>query len=453
MYYNTFMINIKTASVANIFYPAAADELANQIKEFADNNSNTYKYNTRAIIVPHAALNYSGQLAFEGINQLDPNIKNIFIIAPSHYLKYIGIALLTYSHWETPFGTIEINQDISNELINKYNAQMLDEAYDKEHSIEVQLPLIQYIFYDVKIIPILVSDENPQIISDIISEYYPNKENGFIISSDLSHFLPDKKACSIDNETARMIESGESYNLRLKQACGATGIKGLVAFANQNNYSLIRINLTNSSAVSGDKSKVVGYGAWFLYEGEKNKFIKEYYSDYLIKLCKRIIKSKFDKFKIYTNHPAVFNQLGACFVTLKMNNSLRGCIGSIIANQPLIKDIVKNSTYSAYNDFRFQPVNESEIDFIKISISLLSEPKSIEFTNETELLNKITPFRDGIIIKDGRRQAVYLPSVWEDLPDKELFLNSLKLKAGMMADYFSDTFEAYKFKTTSIEEY
>ena len=249
-----------------------------------------------------------------------------------------------------------------------------------------------------------------------------------------------------------MIESGNIQELRYEQACGAIGIYGLVEFANSRRFSLIRINLINSSLASGNKSSVVGYVAWFLYEGSKNRFIKEYYSDYLLNLCRNVILSKFNRTTLYTGHAPVFNQLGACFVTLKKNNNLRGCIGSIIAHQPLINDIVEHSKDAAFRDPRFNPVEQNEVDSLTIDISILSEPEPMKFKDEQNLLEQIVPFRDGIIIKDKNRQAVYLPSVWEDLPDKVMFLNSLKMKAGLPPEHFSDTFEAYRFSTVYIEE-
>ena len=452
MYYNISMTKIKEPSVANTFYSGNPAELKKQLDRFSKENGNRYEYKTRAVIVPHAGLIYSGQLAYEGISQLDKSIKNIFIFAPSHRVPLGGLALTGYDEWKTPLGTIKVNQETNKVLEEKFEAKIFDEAFAEEHSVEIEVPAIQHLFEDLKIIPVLVGRVNPQKITDIISEYYDDKEYGFIISSDLSHFLDDKKAQKIDGETAGMIESGDIHELRYEQACGAIGIYGLVEFANKRRFSLIRINLINSSLVSGNKSSVVGYGSWFLYEGSKNKFIKEYYSEYLLKLCRNIILSKFNKGTLYTAHAPVFNQLGACFVTLKKNNNLRGCIGSIIAHQSLINDIVQHSKDAAFHDPRFNPVEENEVDSLTIDISILSEPEQMRFKDERDLLEQIVPFRDGIIIKDKFYQAVYLPSVWEDLPDKVMFLNSLKMKAGLPPEYFSKTFEAYRFSTVYIEE-
>ena len=111
-----------------------------------------------------------------------------------------------------------------------------------------------------------------------------------------------------------------------------------------------------------------------------------------------------------------------------------------------------NAKNSAFNDPRFNPVQKEEVGQLKIAVSILSEPKPIKFTDENDLLNQMRPNIDGIIIKDGNYQAVYLPSVWEQLPDKKEFLNTLKIKAGLNPNYFSKTFEAYRFETVYIKE-
>ena len=189
MYYNTIVMKIKESSIAGTFYSNDTVNLINQIESFKQDNKNYYDVPTRAIIVPHAGLVFSGRLAYEGINQLDKNIKNLFIIAPAHRVAFDGLALSSYDKWSTPLGEIEVNQDINRELQEKFGLQYNDDAIQPEHSLEIQVPLIQSVFDGVKIIPILIGKARPEDIEKIISEYYSNEENGFIISSDLSHFL------------------------------------------------------------------------------------------------------------------------------------------------------------------------------------------------------------------------------------------------------------------------
>ena len=286
---------------------------------------------------------------------------------------------------------------------------------------------------------------------ETIEHFWKDEDNVFIISSDLSHFYPEKEAFKIDNYTAKMIEENNLSNFEQEQACGAVGICGLIEFAKKKNFSLIRAGLTNSAAATGDSSRVVGYGSWFLYDGEKNNYIKKYYTDFVKKICKDSILSGLQLGQTQiNNYDCVFEEYGASFVTLELDGILRGCIGSIIAHKPLIKDLIHNAHAAAFSDPRFPALTLNEYEKITIGISLLSKPHRIEFETEEELLEELTPAVDGLIIRDGNYQAVFLPEVWEQLPDKNEFLEQLKLKAGLQKDYFSESFEAFKFKTTKI---
>ncbi|MDD3594692.1 MAG: AmmeMemoRadiSam system protein B [Candidatus Gastranaerophilales bacterium] len=446
------MNKIKAPSVAGTFYKANPDDLLLQIDGFEQNSKNNYEYKSRAVIVPHAGLVYSGQLAYNGLKSLRSDLKTLFIFAPAHRVGFKGLALTSYDFWNTPLGDVQINKKLNAELENIFGAYVYDAAMAQEHSVEIQLPLLQTLFPDITIVPVLVGNENFDKISEIINFYYPNEENGFIISSDLSHFLNDSDALKLDNLTATMIESKDFTGFEAQQACGCIGILGLVGFAKEKNYSLIRIGMINSSAVTDDKTSVVGYGSWFLYEGEKNRFLKEYYSSLVIDICKNSIKSKFTSSSMSMDIPAIFDEKGASFVTLEKNNHLRGCIGSIIAHRSLLDDLAENARSSAFSDPRFAPVQREELEDLSIAVSLLSIPERMNFKGEEDLLNKITPFIDGLIIKDGNYQAVYLPSVWEQLPDKREFLMSLKIKAGLRPDHFSNNFQAYSFRSEYIKE-
>lgn len=449
------MKKVRPSSAAGKFYTSDKNELLAQLDFFEKNNSHDYEYKTRAIIVPHAGYMYSGQLASEGFQYLDKSVKNVFIIAPPHYVAVKNIALSIFEKWATPLGEIEVNQEINQELVKRFGYEFQDDAFEEEHSIEVQIPFIQKYLPHVKIIPILAGHSIDKI-TKIIATYWSNPENAFVISSDLSHFLNTAEARKLDKLTAEMIESKDIEKFNPDQACGAVGVCGITNFVKTKNYSLIRIGLVNSGDVTGETTRVVGYGSWMLYEGSKNSFIKKYFSNFVIDTCKTSILAKLnDEVTSCESVPTVFNQPGACFVTLEKNTGtgkdLRGCIGSILAHRALIEDLVKNAQNAAFSDPRFQPLRKDEFYSLSIDVSLLSDPERMYFENESDLLNQIRPFIDGIIIKDGNYQAVYLPSVWEQLPDKVIFLDSLKIKAGMTPKHFSSTFEAYRFTTEYIK--
>lgn len=451
---------IKQPSAAGTFYTANKEELLSQLKSFENNAVHDYDYVSRAIVVPHAGYVYSGALAYEGFQYLDKKAKNIFIIAPSHYSLINNTAALSdFDFWSTPLGKIGLNRQIQEELVEKFDCRYFDEAFESEHSAEVQVPLIQNIFSaDVKIVPLLVGDDYKKI-SEIIDHYYESPENVFVISSDLSHFHTDFTARKIDDETAQMIENKDISAFTHDKACGGVGVCALVDFArkgnNGKNYSLIRVGLINSSHTTGDTSRVVGYGSWFLCEEEKIYFIKKYFSPFLLDIARKSISLGLEKKPLPQSSELkdiapVLLQEGACFVTLEINGNLRGCIGSILANRPLIDDVIQNAYNSAFSDYRFLSLSAEEFNNLEIFISLLSIPSKMYFKDEQDLLNQLKPGKDGLIIKDGHFQAVYLPSVWEQLPDKVDFLNSLKQKAGLSEYHFSKTFEAYRFETAYV---
>jgi hypothetical protein len=136
----------------------------------------------------------------------------------------------------------------------------------------------------------------------------------------------------------------------------------------------------------------------------------------------------------------------ACFVTLHQSENLRGCIGSLEARRPLFIDCIENAIASAFHDPRFAPLSEGELKSVKISISVLTKPEPFEVSDPDELLEKLVPGNDGLILQNGIRSATFLPSVWEQLPDKKEFLSRLSMKAGLLPDAWQDsetTFQKY----------
>ena len=452
----------KSPVFAGSFYPEKPEELTNLLNSYKQEIKEEYK--SKAIIVPHAGIVFSGYAAMAGFQHLELN-ENIFIIAPSHHESFMNIALPEYSYFETPLGSLEVNNRLIKDIAEKFPCLISNEVFDKEHSIEVQLPFIQNLFCPqvqsaidfvkglkkigrkLRIVPVLVGDCDYRLISDLISTYWEN--SSFVISSDLSHYYTQQECRQIDTYTATIIETGKIEFMQREQACGLTGIKGLVDFANNNDCSMIRIMMYNSGDISKETDKVVGYGSWFMYTDSRNDFIEQYCSKYILRTARESIAAALrGEEYIPKEIPPVLTEYGASFVTLKINNELRGCIGSVYPTKPLILDLVDNAKNSAFNDPRFAPLTEEEFERAEISVSILSAIERINFKDERDLLSKIYPH--GVIIADRDKRAVYLPVVWEQLPDREVFLNSLKEKAGLRADYFSRSLEAYKFDAIYI---
>jgi len=141
----------------------------------------------------------------------------------------------------------------------------------------------------------------------------------------------------------------------------------------------------------------------------------------------------------------------ATFVTLQQHKQLRGCIGMLQAVRPLAEDIAENAFSAAFKDPRFPPLQADELDDLEIHLSILTPAEPIAFTSEQDLLDKLQPGIDGLILEEGHRRGTFLPAVWESLPEPRQFLKNLKQKAGLPANYWSDKVKVYRYRADVID--
>ena len=177
----------------------------------------------------------------------------------------------------------------------------------------------------------------------------------------------------------------------------------------------------------------------------------------LLRIAKTAILQHFDAgFRINKNdlirqYPYLGNP-GAAFVTLNYDTQLRGCIGSIVARQALIEDIVHNASSAAFGDPRFTPVEPGELSHLHIEVSVLTQPKKLQYSDFGDLVSKIRPHTDGLILKYGGYQGTFLPQVWEQLPSPQEFLEHLSYKAGTDTSVFEHHPDIYTYQVQSIQE-
>ena len=177
----------------------------------------------------------------------------------------------------------------------------------------------------------------------------------------------------------------------------------------------------------------------------------------LLSIAKTAILSKFDntiefdKEALFEKYPYLA-QKGAVFVTLNQNSSLRGCIGSLVAHRELFDDIVHNAISAAFHDPRFTPLSEYDLKELQLEVSLLSEPKELSYIDFEDLKSKITPFRDGLILRHGQYQGTFLPQVWEQLPKVEQFLEHLAYKAGANPSIYAQHPQIFLYGVDKISE-
>lgn len=156
--------------------------------------------------------------------------------------------------------------------------------------------------------------------------------------------------------------------------------------------------------------------------------------------------------KIYNNkdYSRALGELRACFVTLKKDRALRGCIGSLEARRSLIEDVAANAFTAAFGDPRFQKLDRDELNFLDIGISVLGPREALTFESQQSLIDMLRPGQDGLILQDRNIKATFLPTVWKSIPQAAEFLNQLKRKAGLSADYWSNTLEIWRYTTESF---
>jgi AmmeMemoRadiSam system protein B len=257
---------VRPSAVAGYFYPSSEEQLIKIIKNYIEKANISIKSKPKALISPHAGYIYSGPIAAYGYKSIMPYYKDydqIILLGPSHFEFVPGIATAPVDYFETPLGKIPIDKESIKKILPlPYVYQNMD-AHKKEHSLEVQLPFLQYIFKEkeFKIIPIAVGKIQPKEIWEILNILY-NEKILIIVSSDLSHYYDYNTAKLLDEKTANAIEELNPYQIHYEQACGRVPIQGLLLFAKQRNLTPIRLDLRNSGDTAGDKRQVVGYGSW-----------------------------------------------------------------------------------------------------------------------------------------------------------------------------------------------
>lgn len=188
--------------------------------------------------------------------------------------------------------------------------------------------------------------------------------------------------------------------------------------------------------------------------GDETRALLERHGPKLLKLAAQSIQHGLEHGKPMPVNVQGFDSdlagTGACFVTLKQKGNLRGCIGTADAKRPLVLDVAENAFRAAFKDPRFPALKAGEMDGTDLSISVLSPQTPMTFSDEADFLDQLNPGNDGLIIEDKGHRALFLPSVWGQLPKPETFLEHLKLKAGLAKDHWSDGFRAWRFTAEEI---
>jgi MEMO1 family protein len=474
--------NVRKTKVAGQFYDKDPIALQLFIDSAKVDNSNIepIKTKVKAVILPHAGYVFSGKTAIKTlITAKENSYKNIIIIAPSHYVGFSGIAFSTYEEYETPLGNVTVNKELVNKL-TKDNFAVKDEPHKHEHSLEVQLPLIKDLFPNVSITPIIcgsINNTQAKAIAEKLQNYWKDDDILWIISSDFTHYgknfnyTPftsniEENLNKLDNNAIKKILelNPESFNEYLIKTgitiCGKFPILIMLYLAKYHSDSIDLktklIEYTTSGHLTGDFHHCVSYAGITVYKNNEDRKImatdtysKSQQTEMLL-LARKTIESKLKGEAFELNSvPDHLTKTRSCFVTLHTNSGhLRGCIGNIIAFEPLYDNIKHNALNSSFADPRFPKVSSSaELNNIHIEISVLTPPEKIK-SYDNIILGK-----HGIIFKCLGRNSVFLPQVAPEQGwDISTTLTHLSLKAGVSGDAWQksnasfETFEAIVFK-------
>jgi len=262
---NSSVPTVRPAAVAGLFYPGDPGELSRMVEMLLD-AAPPASTDPRALIAPHAGYIYSGPVAASAYSQLSQQrarTRRVVLVGPSHRVAFRGLALSSAAAYATPLADVPIDRDACRQLLDLPQVQVVDEAHAEEHSLEVHLPFLLAALDEFVLVPVVVGDASAADVSRVMESFWERDDTLIVVSSDLSHFLDYESANRVDRETTRAIEH-YAQNIRPEQACGCRAINGLMRAAESRALEVTTLDVRNSGDTAGDRSRVVGYGAYAL---------------------------------------------------------------------------------------------------------------------------------------------------------------------------------------------
>jgi AmmeMemoRadiSam system protein B len=257
----------RAPAVAGFFYPEDRAELESALASYlaAVSAPPSGAPAPKALIVPHAGFVYSGPVAASGYARIAGQrhaIQRVVLLGPSHRIPLHGLAASSADAFETPLGPVPLDREAIDQILDFPQVQVFDAAHREEHSLEVQLPFLQYVLEDFSLVPLSVGEAEPEEVGEVIERLWGGPETLFVVSSDLSHYYDYETARRLDTATSRAIEALDAGALGRESACGRAPARGLLVAAKRHKLSVETIDLRNSGDTAGDKARVVGYGSY-----------------------------------------------------------------------------------------------------------------------------------------------------------------------------------------------
>ncbi|MGO9011969.1 MAG: AmmeMemoRadiSam system protein B [Bryobacteraceae bacterium] len=465
---------IRQPAVAGAFYPADPKELAGMIDGFLAKAAAPPVENLVALVAPHAGYQYSGPVAAYSYALLKGRkFDRVVVIAPSHYEAFSFSSVFDGAAYATPFGQVPVDQAFAAKLAKmgtssfpiKLSGVGHTPSPDRpEHSIEVQLPFLQRVLGQFELVPIIMGDQSYDACRTLgvaLAKLVAGTNTLIVASSDLSHYHTYDEAERIDHKTLKAIgeydylDLSRNLDLRVWEACGGGPIVAAMIAAERLGANQARIlHYANTGDVTGDRSRVVGYGAVALVKSaggataaEPPFSLSRQEKDALLKIARKSVETTVREGKTYqcsAGRMEALEQERGAFVTITKNGELRGCIGSVAPVKPLYLIVREVAMLAALRDTRFRPVTASELGDLQYEISVLSPLRRVMDTRE------IRVGQDGLLIRARGQEGLLLPQVAsEEKWDRAMFLEQVCHKAGLPGRAWQDA-DADLFRFTAL---
>ncbi len=434
---------IRQPAVAGQFYPGTAEELRAAIDGLVDKE--VVKEEVIGLVSPHAGYIYSGPVAGATISRI--KFRDTFIvIGPNHTGMGKPFSIMTEGAWQTPLGEVAIDSELARQI--RDDSSHLEEdtaAHQNEHSVEVQIPFLQYFKPDVKIVPIVLASASADVLKEIgreIAGAVSRLKRPVVIlaSSDMTHYEPQAAAAEKDRQAIGAILDMDEDKLLERVAglgismCGYVPVVAMMAAARELGAGTAElVKYQTSGDISGDYGRVVGY-AGIILKGTSP----------LAELARKAVEGYIRYGKNYKPAeltPEMAEKAGV-FVCLKRSGQLRGCIGTFEpCRDNVAGETVENAISSATRDPRFPPVTPEELDDLTYSVDILGQPEPVAGIDQLDVK------RYGVIVEAGPRRGLLLPDLeGVDSPQQQIAI--CRQKAGIGPD---EPVKLYRFEVRRYE--
>ncbi len=429
---------IRNPVVAGQFYPGSPEPLKAMIKGMVDETAT--KEEVIGLVLPHAGYVYSGPVAAAVVSRIE--FKDTFIImGPNHTGMGKPLSIMTGGTWKTPLGEVQVDAELGKQILT--DSSYLEEdraAHQHEHSIEVQLPFLQYFKPDIKIVPIILAQAGGEVYQEIgrgIAKAVKdlNKKVVIIASSDMSHYESQESASSKDIQAIEAILSldGDELLKRVRELnitmCGYAPAVALITAAKELGAGRAElVKYQTSGDTTGDYAAVVGYAGIIIAALHP-----------LVKLARETVESYIREGKMPRPGditPEMKEKAGV-FVSIHKHGELRGCIGTFEPTRKNVADeIMVNAISSATRDPRFLPVAPDELKDLDYSVDVLTRPEPVESQDQLD------PKKYGVIVECGWRRGLLLPDL-EGVESVEHQIDICRQKADIGPD---EPVKLYRFQ-------